>query len=367
MLSIGAFNALLKTLEEPPDHVIFVLATTDPHKVPNTILSRCQRFDFQKIPVSLIVERMNYISENEKINITREALEEIANLSDGCLRDALSLFDQVIAYAVDDIKIEDIYDISGTITQNEQLELILNIINSNIGDVLKKLDLYNHNGKDFIKLAESLMIFLRTLIIKENAPNYYQTIKKESFDEKSFDTLDSNKLFEIVFELNKAVSEMKNSNNPKLILELSMIKIMNKKNTISDIKEPLPKSLSLKEIRINNTLCNFNKKQLLQFLPKIEELKKYQSHTKYSDLIDLIFRGPVKAVGNNNIIIVLNEQDSKELNKNIQYVDELFKKTFEKDYKLISVTEIEWEKIKTEFNKKIKEYKYIEEKKEGIK
>ena len=105
MLSTGAFNALLKTLEEPPGHVIFVLATTDPHKIPSTILSRCQRFDFKKLTINEIVDRLKYVINEEKINITDNALKEIAILSDGGMRDALSLLDQVVSYSTDEIKI----------------------------------------------------------------------------------------------------------------------------------------------------------------------------------------------------------------------------------------------------------------------
>ena len=117
MLTVGAFNALLKTLEEPPKHIIFILATTDPHKIPLTILSRCQRFDFKRISVSEIVKLLNSIVKNEKIDVEEQALETIARLSDGGLRDSLSMLDQVVAYASEKITDKDVHEVNGTLSQ----------------------------------------------------------------------------------------------------------------------------------------------------------------------------------------------------------------------------------------------------------
>ena len=129
MLTTGAFNALLKTLEEPPAHIIFILATTEPHKIPMTILSRCQRFDFKRISNRDLVKRLKYVVDQEKIKIEENCLEEIARLSNGGMRDALSILDQVNAYADDQIKIEQIHEINGTLTPVEIKNFILNIKN----------------------------------------------------------------------------------------------------------------------------------------------------------------------------------------------------------------------------------------------
>ena len=123
MLTVGAFNALLKTLEEPPTHVIFILATTDPQKIPETILSRCQRFDFKKITDDEIVENLEKIAKEEKINIEKDALHEIARLSDGGMRDSIGMLDQVKSYTDEKITIEDIHDINGTITEKDLEEI----------------------------------------------------------------------------------------------------------------------------------------------------------------------------------------------------------------------------------------------------
>lgn len=124
MLSQGAFNALLKTLEEPPAHVIFILATTEPHKIPATILSRCQKFDFKKISSNSILERLKYICKEEKIKIDNEALHAIAISSDGGMRDSISLLDQVISYNDSDITVDDVYKVNGTLSLDSKYEFL---------------------------------------------------------------------------------------------------------------------------------------------------------------------------------------------------------------------------------------------------
>ena len=118
MLTTGAFNALLKTLEEPPAHIIFILATTEPHKIPETILSRCQRLDFKKISENSIIKKLKEIAKKEKITIEEEAIKEIARLSDGGLRDSIGMLDQVNSYAESKIIVKDIHEINGTITDH---------------------------------------------------------------------------------------------------------------------------------------------------------------------------------------------------------------------------------------------------------
>ena len=345
MLSTGAFNALLKTLEEPPHHAIFILATTDPHKVPLTILSRCQRFDFKRLSIPEIVSRMKYIVDQEQIKIDESALNEIAILSAGGMRDALSLLDQAIAYSTDNISLDDIHEINGTITPTEQLEFIKDIINNNIEDIFKKIDTYDSNGKDFIKLSEEIIMFMRNIIIYNNAPKFYEENIKTKID---ITNIDEDKILKYIKEFNNSVNEMKNSNNPRIIFELSIIKLLDKK----------PKNI--KEIRINNTLCNFNKKELLDFISNIEKLNEV-TDSKYDDIKKTILDGQIKALGKDNIMIVLSITKSNIFNDELELAEELFEKVFKKKYKLISVSTEEWEIIKKEFNSKSKTYVYINE------
>ncbi len=119
MLSIGAFNALLKTLEEPPKHVIFILATTEPHKIPLTIVSRCQRFDFRRIELRSIVSRLKTVVAEEGIDVEEEALFAIARAADGGMRDALSLLDQAISFSEDRVLLEDVLAVTGAVSQRK--------------------------------------------------------------------------------------------------------------------------------------------------------------------------------------------------------------------------------------------------------
>ena len=166
MLSIGAFNALLKTLEEPPAHAMFILATTEPHKIPVTILSRCQRLDFKKISEESIFKRLNEIVEKEKINIDPEAIKEIARLSDGGMRDAISMLDQASSYSNDKIELTDIYEINGIITKKMMNEFLLDLFNSNLLEILNLLDTYNNNGKNLVKLFEEIMLYMKNINTK---------------------------------------------------------------------------------------------------------------------------------------------------------------------------------------------------------
>src|SRR5699024_7639259 len=123
MISINAFNALLKTLEEPPPHVVFILATTEPHKIPLTIISRCQRFDFKPIGNQVIIERMKEIVDAETIDIVEEALESIALTAEGGMRDALSILDQAISYGGETIQLEDVLAVTGSVSQHVLTEM----------------------------------------------------------------------------------------------------------------------------------------------------------------------------------------------------------------------------------------------------
>ena len=256
MLTQGAFNALLKTLEEPPAHVIFILATTDPHKVIETILSRCQRLDFKKISPTAIVENLKNIAQKEKIDITDDALYEIANLADGGMRDSVGMLDQARAYTEGKITINDIHDINGTLTEKDLNNLLENIINNKLDEILEKIDIYNDKGKNFVKLIEEFIDFIRNIILFKEAPNYFKE-KKQNIEiyQNIAPKITINELFSIIEILNKYSFEMKNNTNSKLLFELSFIKIISEKNN------------KIVEKSIN--ISNFNEKNLKN-TPKIQ-------------------------------------------------------------------------------------------------
>ena len=256
MLTQGAFNALLKTLEEPPAHVIFILATTDPHKVIETILSRCQRLDFKKISNEAIVENLSKISKQENIDIDKEALKEIAVLADGGMRDSVGMLDQARAYTEGKITVDDIHDINGTLTEKDLKELLEKIINDKLDEILEKIDNYNEKGKNFVKLIDEFINFIRNVILYKEAPKYFkEKVKNVENYEKIAEKIKINELFSIIEILNKYSLEMKNSNNTKLLFELAFIKIITEKN-----KEIVEKTAKSSE-KISSYVSNNTKKQ----------------------------------------------------------------------------------------------------------
>ncbi len=238
MLTQGAFNALLKTLEEPPAHVIFILATTDPHKVIETILSRCQRLDFKKISNEAIIKNLKKIAKNENIDVDEAALTEIANLADGGMRDSVGMLDQARAYTEGKITTKDIHDINGTLTETNLMELTLNILDSKLNIILEKIDEYNDEGKNFIKLTEELINFMRNTLLYKEAPNYFKTrVQNTENYEKISKSVNINQIFSYIEVLNKYSFEMKNSSNSKLLFELAIIKIIAENNKNSGQKQ----------------------------------------------------------------------------------------------------------------------------------
>ena len=169
MLSQGAFNALLKTLEEPPKHAIFILATTEPQKIPATILSRCQRFDFKPLSVSVIIERLKEVVNNENINITEEAIKTIAENAEGGMRDALSILDQAISFSNTTIDVDDVNAITGAVSIDKIIELATNFEEGNITEILKTINDLLDLGKEPAKLVNNLLQFYRDCLLYKNA------------------------------------------------------------------------------------------------------------------------------------------------------------------------------------------------------
>jgi len=227
MLSTGAFNALLKTLEEPPAHVIFVLCTTEPQKIPLTIHSRCQRFDFKAITTKDIIGKLNEIIEKEKIIIDSEAVSQIAIHAEGGLRDAISMLDQANAYSPEHITADDVNQISGAVSLDMRVELAKALIE---GDSTKTIEILNNliiEGKEVRKIALNLIEFYRDILMMKNLRKLDESnllYQNEKFIQLS-KMIGNKRTFYILDILNKVYNEIKWSTNPKIYLELAFIKI----------------------------------------------------------------------------------------------------------------------------------------------
>jgi len=228
MLSTGAFNALLKTLEEPPKHVIFILATTEPHKIPATIHSRCQRFDFRGISVKEIIKRLDTIIEEEHIAIDKEAVKVIAESVEGGMRDAISLLDQVISYTENQVQVDDVHAIKGTVSNEKLLDIAWAIKDNDSVLAMKKLDELISLGKEAPRLVDNMIQFYRNVLIYKNtnADEEEQLLYKEERFKELASSLSNNIVFFYIDILNKTLNDMKFSNNGKLFAELALIKLV---------------------------------------------------------------------------------------------------------------------------------------------
>ena len=234
MMSTGAFNALLKTLEEPPAHVIFILATTEPHKVLPTIISRCQRFDFGRISTNDIKERIETVLNNENVTYESEVVDLVCELCDGGMRDALSILDQAIAYAGNDLKCEHIREIYGVTSLSEKIELLNYISDNNEESIIKRINDYDDKGVDLTRLTVGLIDLLKEVIIYKNSGNkkILKIIDGESIN--SFKETSVNKLFKWIDILVDALSNYKKVNAPKSFFELACLKMASSSGALQE-------------------------------------------------------------------------------------------------------------------------------------
>lgn len=243
MLSIGAFNALLKTLEEPPEHAIFILATTDPQKVPETIISRCQCFSFKRISDKAIVDRLKYVCSSENIDVEEAVLENIALLSDGGLRDALGSLDKLVSYTENKITMEDFNEVNGVISSKDMDIFLSDILSGNIPNVLTSIAKFNDSGKNLIQIMSQLINFSRDIVV-----NYYISNKEYNF---SIDVVQK-----FVNILNEKMFDIKKSGNTKIYIEMLLLKFIN--DYVNLNTEIVEKSNFVKEINKNVTVTNNN-------------------------------------------------------------------------------------------------------------
>lgn len=406
MLTTSAFNALLKTLEEPPKHAIFILATTEPYKIPITILSRCQRFDFKKISVDDIIERLNVIAKSEKINISDDILREIAILSDGGMRDSINLLDQVNAYVGEnkEVTYQDVHDVNGTLKPEEILEFIKRIQSNNLKEALILSDSYNDVGKNMTKVLEELVSFFRNILIAKVVPDYLENNIYSLFYKNVSNTYSLEQINSIMKLMNETLYDMRMSNNPKILFDLLVLNIaeLSKKkeekniNTFLEPKNIMPKQENIepikeiikqpikkivvkvdeesekkwdekKKIRIGNTLACFNRLLLNEVKEKLPEVRNYILDMNYNFVASLVIDGTLKAAGGDYLVFVYNNNhDANTFNDNIDKIELLFEILYNKKYKVIATSIDEWEKIRDEFNNKKKVFTFVPEEEKKV-
>lgn len=235
MLSNSAFNALLKTLEEPPSHVVFILATTEPHKLPLTIISRCQRFDFKPLTPFDIIERMKVVLADTGIDSDEDTLKVIAQAASGGMRDALSMLDQVVSFSGDRLTVEDALLVTGSIGEDVFYQLAEALLEKDAGAALSLFDKLISEGKDVSRLAEDMITFFRDLLLLRTAPelkNLLELISGDSRFEEMAKGFDPDVLYSFIDILSKTQQEMRFSNHAKVYIESALLKMIHLKGPI---------------------------------------------------------------------------------------------------------------------------------------
>lgn len=217
MLTTGAFNALLKTLEEPPAHAIFILATTEPHKIPPTIISRAQRFDFKAISTEQIVERLRFVAQEQSLDYEEAALEFIAKASEGGMRDALSIMDQAIAFGDEHLTLQDVLDVTGSVDEASLNELFNDIVNGNVKEAFSRYHHFVSEGKEVNRLINDMIYFVRDTIMNK-------TINEQT----SYDALtqfDLETLYYMIDIINDTLVSIRFSVNQNVHFEVLLVKL----------------------------------------------------------------------------------------------------------------------------------------------
>ena len=412
MLSIGAFNALLKTLEEPPEHAIFILATTDPQKVPETIVSRCQCFSFKKISVDTIKEKLDYVCKEEKIKIDEEVLENIAILSDGGLRDALGLLDKLTSYTDKKITMEDFVSINGIISNKQLDEFVSSIMNGDIAKVLSSINDFDNDGKNLIQVITQVLNYSRNLMV-----DHYLNNTKLAYD--------INKLQSFINKLNESMFDIKKSDNTRIFIEMLILNYMSSNTITNKVEENVvvekeivkektlekqeiiePKKEEVKQevveeedeefdfskeyedteeevedvpiktsnslvismpqkilnideimnVRVNNTLAKADKKLLKEEQSNFEKLKDFTFDQEIGYIVCALLDSKLRAVSDSNMIISF-EYDSNVL-QNIQILDKItdvYNKITNSNKEIAIISDKEWDKVKNDYIKNLKD------------
>ncbi|MDF2607807.1 MAG: polymerase subunit gamma/tau [Bacillales bacterium] len=260
MLSTGAFNALLKTLEEPPSHIVFILATTEPHKIPLTVISRCQRYDFKKVNTDSMLSRMKEIIDIENVVVEEAALKYIAMVSEGGMRDALSLLDQSISFSKDVVTLESVLSITGAASQEMLCYLAEGINNKDAKNSLNILDELINEGKDPIRLIDQIINFYRDILVYKNTDNSKELMGRTIVDDKFIaitGIINSEDIFKNISILKETVSDIKFGQNAKLAIEIAILKLINKSTTADNEKiKLLDDKIKNLQSQINNIINN---------------------------------------------------------------------------------------------------------------
>ena len=416
MLSIGAFNALLKTLEEPPEHAVFILATTDPQKVPETIVSRCQNFSFKRISPDVIFDRLSFVCDQEKIKIEEDVLKGISYLSEGGMRDALGILDKLISYTNKKITMKDFEEVNGIISNDVMRDFLNDVLSGNIQNVLTSIQNFEISGKNLVQVLNQLLVFSRNLLVDyylkgttlpfsiELLQKFTNIINKKMFDLKRSDNTRiyiemlllkfiSDNIGEFTKNENLAVKNnfvVKEPTNQELSTSEVKVSMDNQKeeksfteavededydfskeygNEDDDVEDSdgnttykeddIPRIQNLDEIikaRVNNTLAMADKNLLKEEAKNFELLKDYTFDQQIGYIVCSLLDSKIRAVSSDNIIISY-EYDSN-VSQNLAILEkliEVYQKITKSTKQIAILSDDAWEKEKQEYISKLKQ------------
>jgi DNA polymerase-3 subunit gamma/tau len=378
MLSNSAFNALLKTLEEPPKHVIFILATTELNKVPETIVSRCQCYDFKRISVEDIVLCLSNICASENIDVDSETLSLVASYCNGGMRDSIGLLDKLLSYS-NVINKELFFDVVGLVDDDIISDLFSYIANSNVNKVFDLIEKLVNSGKSIELITEQLLEYVRNISVANDSAN-----------------ISNEKLIRIVSGVSDIFNNIRNSFNQMLYFEVEMLKIMNDISDISgsevskiisreiissvnedDQKEENPEKIEEStneqkfvkinknyEITINNAFALADKNLKNKIADSWHGFNDYVHNKEFSSLVSYFLDSNLEVAGEKDIIISADYDSIVDnANKNITKLELLFNLVMGKSYNIVFVLTDEWNRLKDQYVSDIKngkKYEYIE-------
>ena len=398
MLSTGAFNALLKTLEEPPKHVIFILATTEEQKIPLTIASRCQKYNFTKLTVDNIVKRLKEIVMAEKLTVNDEVLTEIARFSDGGMRDAINMLDQLVSSVSGEITINNVYEINGILSFTDICDFLIMLSDGNLSNILNFVDKMESGGKDLVKLLEEMLLIIKDVLIFKNCPDLIVDNLKKPNIQKLGDLYNEEFIYYFVNSVDELIGKIKFSSHPTVLVQVFFVNLVNyyknlndrlgnkiisgkyfpeiieeKNQTIEDKNyfpgnndEKKSKTVEnnklsddVKKIRINNALAMADKKFLLNLKKIWNSVGEYLLDKNFGVIAGLL-NDTIPVVASEDVLILVSENNSviSRLNEFNADVSLFLKKIFNLEYKVAVINNVEWDNEKK---------KFVENKKNNIK
>ena len=409
MLTTQAFNALLKILEEPPKHVIFILATTEYHKIPLTITSRCQKFQFNKLDIEEIVSKLKEISLLENISISDDALYEIARISDGGMRDSINFLDQIRSFSNKEITVDDVYSVYGSVSFNDFLNLFVDIKSNNIEKVVAFFEQMNIEGKSFSKFFDDMLNFLKDVILYKK--NVSLTIIKSRVEYiKKIENLYSLKEIYMLIELiNSLLDKLRYVSQQTIFVITNFLLFMDKisnvdidnnvnsvnNNVIKDVNEEYDLAFNFakkdddktynddidinvskesvnkkydedvdKNIIINNTFATASKKNKLDLQQKFSTIGDYLTDKRYAKIVSLLVDTSLEVVGDGYLILA-GKYDGvvNNIKYNYNLCKEFLDMYFQKNFRFVVLTLSEWDDCRDNYIKNInmgKKYNLIE-------